>query len=181
MKRIVLVFGSIAGLIVSTIMVFSMTMCYNNPQNYENGMLIGYGSMILAFSLIFIGVKSFRDKHNDGLISFGKAFRIGLYITLIASTFYVAAWMVDYYLFMPDFMEHYTEYTLKEAQADGATEVELEKEKAEMAMYSDMYKNPLFIALFTYTEILPVGLLIALVTALVLKRKTKDGNTIMAS
>ena len=101
MKKIVIVNGIVAGLIVAAMFLITMEL-YHNQGNYDGGMLIGYASMLLAFSLIFVAIIRFRDKYNNGIISFGKAFRIGLYITLIASTIYVVAWLIDYYVFIPD-------------------------------------------------------------------------------
>lgn len=170
MKKVVLVNGIIAGLIVSVLMVAS-TLYFKSSGDHENGMIYGYASMILAFAFIFVGIKSFRDRYNNGLISFGKAFKIGLLIALIASTFYVATWLVEYFYFFPDFAEKYAEVELAKAKAAGATEAELAKQTAEMASFAKWYKNPLFNALMTYAEILPVGLLVSLVSALLLKRK----------
>jgi len=172
MKKVVIVYGSIAGLIVAVLMVISMGI-YHKTGNIENGMLVGYTSMIIAFSLIFVGIKSYRDKHNAGAISFGKAFKVGLLITLIASTFYVVAWLINYYCFMPDFMEKYSAATINQLKADGASAEKIASETKEMAWFTENYKNPFFIVLFTYIEILPVGLLVSLIAALILKSKIK--------
>ena len=129
--------------------------------------------MIIAFSLIYIAVKNYRDKQNNGYISFGKAFKIGLLIALIASTMYVVVWAIMYNFFMPDFMEVYSQQMLEQAEAN-LTGAELEAKKAEMEKYKEWYKNPVFFTLLTYTEILPVGIVVALITALILKRKRKD-------
>ncbi|WP_293741817.1 DUF4199 domain-containing protein [uncultured Pedobacter sp.] len=170
MKKNVMVFGLIAGLIVSVLMVLSMMRCYNDP-NLEHSMLIGYASMLLAFSFIFVGIKNYRDKYNDGLITFVKAFKIGALISLIASTIYVVVWLVDYYLFMPDFMDKYVAQALREAKTNGASSLELAKLSKELAFSQEMYKNPVMVVLFTYMEILPVGLLTSLVAALILRKK----------
>lgn len=170
MKKNVMVFGLIAGLIVSVLMVLSMMRCYNDP-NLEHSMLIGYASMLLAFSFIFVGIKNYRDKYNDGLITFGKAFKIGALISLIASTIYVVVWLVDYYLFMPDFMDKYVAQALREAKTNGASSLKLAKLSKELAFNQEMYKNPVMVVLFTYMEILPVGLLTSLVAALILRKK----------
>lgn len=84
--------------------------------------------------MIFVAIKNYRDKYNNGTISFGKAFKIGLYVSLIASTMYVVVWMIDYYLFIPDFMDRYAEHMLQESKAKGASEVELQKAANEVAM-----------------------------------------------
>lgn len=170
MKKNVLVFGLIAGTIVSAVMLGTMAIM-GTEQMMEGGMVLGYASMVVAFSFVFVGIRNFRNHYNEGVISFGKAFHIGLYISLIASTMYVVSWLINYYGFNPDFMEKYTAHVLNAAKAAGATASDLAKQTAEMDKYKEMYKNPAFVVLLTYAEILPVGLLISLVSAFALKRK----------
>jgi len=172
MKKIVIVNGLIAGLIVGAMLVITAGI-YHSNGNFENGMLIGYATMIIAFSMVFVGIKSYRDKYNQGLISFGKAFRIGILITLIASTIYVIAWMIDYYFFIPDFGEKYAAYMLEKQRASGASAAEIAEQTKKMTEFTAMYKKPVFVALFTYVEIVPVGLLITLISAFILKRKAR--------
>ena len=107
MKKIVLVCGGIAGLIVSAMGVIS-TAVFCASGDFQSGMVYGYTSMIIAFSLIFVGVKNFRDKYNNGVVSFGKAFKVGILIALVASTFYVISWLINFHFFMPDFYEKYS-------------------------------------------------------------------------
>src|SRR5687767_1803822 len=107
MKKNILIFGLISGLIITAMMVGATVSCYNNPD-FKGNEVIGYAGMLIAFAFIFVGIKNYRDKYNQGVISFGKAFKIGFYIALIASTLYVLAWLIEYYLFMPDFMDKYT-------------------------------------------------------------------------
>jgi len=173
MKKIVIVFGLIAGLIVSALMLFSIAKCYNS-SDFESSMVLGYASMLLAFSFIFVGVKSYRDKHNQGVISFGKAFQIGLFISLIASTLYVVVWLVDYYVFVPDFMDKYSAHMIAEARKAGNSATEVAATVKQMNDYKEMYKNPLFVILLTYAEILPVGLVVSLICSLILKNKLKQ-------
>jgi hypothetical protein len=172
MKKIVIVCGSIAGLIVSAMLAITVTMSYKSG-NLEGGMLLGYATMIIAFSLIFVGIKNYRDKHCFGVISFGKAFKTGLFITLVASTIYVIVWLISYYFFIPDFGEKYAAHMLGKLKASGASELEIAEQTKEMTSFNKMYKNPLFNALVTYMEIIPVGLLISLISSFILKRKEK--------
>ena len=172
MRKIVIVCGGIAGLIVSATMMLSTGMCYASG-NFEGSMLLGYASMVLAFSLVFVGIRNYRDKYNQGSISFGKAFKTGFFIILLASTMYVLVWLVNYYFFIPDFADKYSAYMLDKLKAGGASQLEIDEQAKEMASFNVLYKNPFFNALITYTEILPVGLLVTLVSALVLKRKPK--------
>src|ERR1043165_4657863 len=98
----------------------------NTITDYDKSLFVGYASMLVAFSLVFVGIRNYRDKYNGGTLSFGKAFKIGSMIVLIASTFYVAAWLVDYYLFIPDFFEKYTAHELATMKAAGATQADID-------------------------------------------------------
>jgi Protein of unknown function (DUF4199) len=170
MRKIVLVYGAISGIIVSLFLIFSVGYCYST-SNFQGNMWVGYASMLLAFSFTFVGIKNFRDKQNEGLISFGKAFKIGLYISLIASSFYVITWLIDYYLFIPDFMEKFGNQAIESAKANGESASEIGKKASEIDSYKEMYKTPIGVILLTYMEILPVGLVVSLISALILKKK----------
>ena len=178
MKKNVIVYGLIAGIIVSVFMLSTVNYLSHceGSVDYNTSMLIGYASMLLAFSLVFVGIRNFRDKYNNGVITFGKAFKTGLYIVLIASTIYVLAWLVDYFFFIPDFMDKYAAHMVDELKASGASAAEIEKQTTEMAEFGEMYKNPFFNALMTYMEILPVGLLVTLISSLILKRKQQPAT-----
>jgi hypothetical protein len=177
MRKNVIVFGLIAGLLVAAFMIYSTARGYST-EDFDSNIILGYAAMLAAFSFIFVGIKNVRDKYNGGVISFGKAFQTGLLITLVASSIYVSVWLVDYYCFIPDFMEKYTAHVLKETQEKGANQAELKEQVAQLKYYREMYKNPLFVVLLTYAEILPVGLVISLMSALILKRKPKALTTI---
>lgn len=179
MKKNVLVFGLISGLIVSTLMAISMVTMYNNPDAGHGGgsMIIGYLSMLVAFSLIFVAVKNYRDKQNGGVISFGKAFKIGLLIALIGSTMYVIMWALLYNFYMPDFMDRYCAQIIENAKTTSSP-AKIQELTEQMNTQKEMYKNPLFFVLFTYFEILPVGLIVSVITALILKKK--NANNVVA-
>ena len=164
MKKTILVFGGISGLVLGLFILFITLLHTGNA-------IWGYSAQVLAFSFIYAAVRSYRDKYNNGSIGFGKAFRIGLGITLIAATAYVLIWCIDFYCFMPDFMDKYAATLIKQAQATLSGDA-LEKKIAGVRQMADLYKNPVMVVLFTYAEVLPVGILISLLTALILKRKT---------
>lgn len=174
MQKNILIYGLISGVIVSIIMLFSMNYyshCEGNV-NWNTSMLIGYASMLIAFSMVFVGIRNYREKFNKGVISFGKAFKIGILIVLIASTIYVVSWLICYFFFIPDFMEKYGAQEIENMKTSGATMTEIESKAKEMAEFTKMYKNPFFNAMMTYAEILPVGLIVTLISSLILKRKT---------
>lgn len=179
MKKNIIIYGLIAGIIVSTsmlIVVNNYSHCEGNVD-FDSSMLIGYASMLIAFSLVFVGIRNYRNEYNNGVISFGKAFKTGFFIVLIASTIYVVAWLIDFFWFVPDFGEKYAKHMLDEMKASGKSQLEIDKEAKEMADFVVMYKNPFFNAMMTYMEILPVGLLVTLISSLILKRKTAKNQT----
>ncbi|HMI08650.1 MAG TPA: DUF4199 domain-containing protein [Flavobacterium sp.] len=174
MKKLVLTYGLISGLIISVFMVTSMALssCEHMDDNWA--MFIGFASMIIAFSFIFVAVKNFRDNYGNGAVSFGKAFQIGLFISLIASTMYVVAWVIEYNFFMPDFMDKYGAHMIEKAKTSGATAAQIQAQINEVASMKEMYKNPVMMVLMTYAEIFPVGLIISIITALFLKKKPQQ-------
>lgn len=175
MKKTVLVFGFIAGALISAFMGTSMAIMGCGSEQMDGGstsMIIGFSAMIVAFSFVFIGIKNYRDKHNNGAISFGKGMVLGVLISLIASTLYVATWAVEFHFFMPDFMDKYSAMQIKHLQESGISGEALQKTITEMEQSNYDYKhNPLVFAAYTYSEILPVGIIVTVISALILKRK----------
>ncbi len=168
MKRIVLTYGIIGGIIVSVMMWLTLG---SGTHDFDNGMWIGYTTMVIALSTIFFAIKVYRDKHLGGSINFGKAFLMGLYITLIASTMYVVSWLVLSAVSEKDFMEQYYDHTKAQLESSDMPADQVEVKLQEMRDFQEMYKNPVVKIGFTYMEILPVGLLISLFCAVVLKRR----------
>lgn len=172
MKRTILIFGLILGVILCSHMLYMTYQVYNNPDLNPND-LMGYVAMIVAFSLTFFGILNYRNKVQNGFITLGKAFKVGALIALAGSTMYVIVWLFDYYLFVPDWMEVYSQCVLDIAEKNGATAQELATKKAEMDQFSELYENPLFVILITYAEVLPIGLIVSFISALILKKKPK--------
>jgi hypothetical protein len=174
MKISIIVYGLIAGLVVSILMLISVNSISHREGNfnYNTSLLIGYASMLIAFSLVFVGIRNYRNKYNKGVISFGTAFKIGIMIVIIASTIYVVAWLIDYFFFIPDFAEKYSAHILDKLKASGASQTEIDKQTKEMANFAMMLKNPFYNAIMTYVEILPVGLIVTLISSFILRRKS---------
>jgi hypothetical protein len=93
-------------------------------------------------------------------------------ISLIASTIYVLTWAVEYNFFLPDFMDKYSAMQIKQLKESGVSGAALEESLKSVESARVNYKNPFFFAAYTYMEILPIGILIALISALILRRKT---------
>src|SRR5690606_8795396 len=166
MKRTVLIYGLIMGAIFTVGTIYmSELLFYKNPEIKSND-LLGYVVMVIIYSLIFIGVRNYRNKHSGGVGSFKKAFKVGAMITLVAATLYVVVSLIYMYEFAPDYLDRYADYVLRHSSP-----MELEAKTESMESLKAMYKNHLFAILFTYMEILPWGLIVALISGLILKSK----------
>jgi len=174
MKKIVLTFGLISGAVLSAMML--ITLPFHDQIGFERGMVVGYTTMVLAFLLVYFGVRQYRDTVGGGSVGFGRAFVVGAMIAAISSACYVATWEVIYFNFTPDFMEKYQAHELEKARADGATPEAIARKKAEMDHFAEMYQNPAINAAMTFMEPLPVALIVALVSAGVLGTRKKREN-----
>jgi hypothetical protein len=174
MKKTGLIFGVIGGTLISAMMLALVMLLVNGTMGFDGSELLGYGSMVLALSAIFFGIKSYRDNHLRGSIKFLKGLQVGLFITLVASLMYVATWEI-FILTRPadaaTFMAKYSECQLDKFKAGGATPEEIDLKTQEMAGFMKMYENPLIRMGMTMMEILPVGIVVTLISAAVLRRK----------
>jgi hypothetical protein len=130
--------------------------------------------MVAAFLMVYFGVRAYRDHVAGGRVSFGRAFAVGLAITLVASACYVVTWECIYYLLAPDFSDKYAAYAIERARQGGASEAQIAARVKEMAEFNAMYRNPLVNIGFTFLEPLPVGLLFTLVSAGLLSRGRRN-------
>jgi hypothetical protein len=169
MKKIVLTFGLISGAISAVLMV---ALAFSLDQiGFDHGMIVGYTSMVIAFLLVFFGIRSYRENVGDGYITFGRAFSVGILITVISCVCYVVTWEILYFNFLPDFGEKYSNYLIEQTRASGATEAEVASKVEYMKNMMTLYNNPLFNAAITFLEPFPVGLLVTLVSAAVLRKR----------
>ena len=173
MKRTVLVFGLISGFIASALMFLTMPLMHNGTISFDNGYVIGYTSIVLSMLLVFFGIRSYREQ-NGGTITFGRAFAVGILITLISCVFYVVSWEVIYFNFMPDFAEKYTAHLVASKRAKGASDAEIAETLKQKDQIKAIYDNPLTNAAFTFIEPFPVGLIMTLVSAGILRRKPRE-------
>lgn len=169
MTKIVVTFGLIAGAIMAALM--ALTLPFQEQISFDKSLIIGYTTMVLAFLMTYFGVRSYRDNVAGGTLTFGRAFAVGVMISLIATACYVAAWEVISHTWMPDFADKYAARVIEEAKKSGASEAKIAEQQKAMDDFKVMYKNPLYNVAMTALEPLPVALVFTLVTAGVLRRK----------
>ena len=162
MTRYALVYGAIAGAIAATVLTVGIA---SDLSNHTTSLWFGYLVMLVALSLIFVGVKRYRDVECGGVIRFGRALALGLGIAAVAGLIYALVWESYLQISGYDFMADYTKSVLKSMQADGASPAAIQAKAAEMSVMAESYKNPLFRIPMTFIEIFPVGILVALISA----------------
>ena len=165
----ILKYGLIAGLIVGGIN-FTMFTAMGDAHDFENGMVIGYATMLVALTAVFVGIKQYRDRELGGVIRFWPAFGMGVAMSVLAGILYVAAWEASQAITGGDFMAAYTSFVLEQARAKGESAAAIARLSAEMAEFKVMYANPLFRLPMVFSEIFPVGVLVSLVSAALLRK-----------
>jgi len=173
MKKTVLTFGLISGAI-SSLMMAATVPFMDKIGHGAGGYIVGYTGIVLSFLLVYFGIRSYRDKVGNGQITFGKAFAVGICITLISCIFYVVTWEIIYFNFMHDFMDKYGAHVIEKLKASGASAAAVQAKVQEMQKFKEMYENPLFNAAMTFIEPFPIGLAITLISAGVLRKKPAE-------
>jgi len=169
MKKTVLTYGLIAGLIISVLMDSSLLLAHKIGSGHS--MVLGYTMMVASFMLIYFGIRSYRDNTLGGEISFGRGFACGILIALITTVCYVATWEVLYFNFMPHFMDSYWAAQIHKVQAQGLDAATTAAQVAAIEHSEQLYQNPFVNMAYTFMEPLPVGLIITLISAGILRRK----------
>ncbi len=167
MFRIAAIYGVISG----TIAIISMLLGFaaSDSQGFFSSEYFGYLIMLIALSMIFVGIKRYRDTVLGGVIKFLPALGMGLTIAAIASAMYVVIWEI--HLFTTDyaFINNYVAGVIEAKKASGASAADIERMVAEMNELKTSYARPYFRIPMTFLEIFPVGLLISLVSAAILR------------
>jgi hypothetical protein len=175
MKKTVLVFGLISGAIAAAMIFATLPFVYR--IGFDKGLIVGYTTIVVSLLLVPFGIRSYRENVGGGTITFGRAFAVGILITLISCICYVAAWEILYYNFMPDFAEKYSAYMVEKSKAAGATAEAIQAQIEEGKKLKQILDNPFLNAAATFTEPFPVGLIITLISALILRKRQKSSSS----
>jgi hypothetical protein len=174
MKKVVITFGLISGVIVAGLGWLIGWLCMTDRISLDRTQFIGYASMLIALSMVFFGIKSYRDNYANGKVSFWNGVRIGLLISLISGVLY---WGGSEFFsianpgFQAKVMQKYTDLTVGKMQAQGASQEEIEKAMANVALMESLFKNPLLFFLVCMVEYLPIGIIVSLISAALLRKK----------
>ena len=173
MKKTVLTFGIISGVVIAVLM--GVNTFFAEQIGFDRAIFAGYAAMLVAFLLVFFGIKSYRDNIGGGEISFGRAFTVGILIALITCVFYVGIWEILYYTILNDFPEKYGNYVIEKARAGGATPEQMAQQLEEVKQMKALLDNPLLgPAVIFIAEPLPVGVVMTLISAAILRKRRKQ-------
>jgi hypothetical protein len=172
MRKIIVTFGLISGAISSLMMI--VVVSFGGRIGFNRGAIISNTSIVLSFLMVFFGIRTYRDNIGNGQITFLKAFAVGLSITLISCVIYVITWEVIYYNFLPGFWDAYGAHLVQKLTASGASPAAIQAKLQQVQKYKELYKNPFFNAALTFIHPFPIGLVITLISALVLRRKPQQ-------
>jgi hypothetical protein len=161
-----IIYGGIAGAIAITIICTTLAM---DLPSHATSMFVGYLIMLAALSLIFVGVKRYRDVECGGVIRFGRAFGLGVGMAVVASVVYALGWEIFIAVSSFDFMSGYTNDMIATMRTEGAAQAAIDAKVAQMAEMKAMYDNPMMRIPMIFAEIAPVGLLVSLVSAALLR------------
>lgn len=170
MLGIILIYGLIGAVIAGGPLLWGMlTFDVNSGQMPENGALIGYATILVALTGVFLGVKHYRDKVKGGVIKFVPALGVGLGISAVASLGWVVAWEISLAMTKFDFVAAYYGAMIEQAQADGATAEKIAQMRTEQESFASMYANPVIRMGITFVEMFPIGVVISLISAALLR------------
>lgn len=175
MKKTVLIFGFISGVISAAMMLIAMR--FTDQIGWDKGEIIGYTTIVLSALLIFFGVRSYRENVAGGRLTFGRGFAVGILISLISCACYVGTWELIYYKWMPDFADKYAAHMVERAKASGATQQKVDEITRQASQFKQAYNNPLYNVAMTFMEVFPIGLLVTVVSAALLRRKQPVAQT----
>lgn len=163
-----IMYGVISGAIIISSIMLSIVMA-DAGDSMQMLEWLGYLIMLVALSVIFVGIKRYRDQELGGVIKFGTAVKLGLGISVVASIVYVVVWEINLSVTDYSFIEDYTDQMVEMKKSEGVSGAALEEVVVEMEQLKTKYANPLFRLPITFSEIFPVGLLITLISAVILK------------
>lgn len=173
MKKTVLTFGLISGTVAAATML--ATIPFANKLGFDKGEILGYTVIVLSALLVFFGIRSYRENVGSGRLTFGRGFAVGILITLISSACYVGTWEIVYFKWMPDFAEKYAAHMVESVKSSGASQQKIAETEQKAKQFKQMYDNPAINIAMTFMEVFPIGLVVTLVSAGILRRKVGTG------
>jgi hypothetical protein len=175
MRKTIVVFGLISGAVSSAMLL--LTVPFMERIGFDRGEVLGYTTIVASFLLVYFGIRSYRDRVAGGTMTFGRGFTVGILITLVSSACYVATWEFIYFRLNPGFADQYAAHAIERARASGASQQEIEATTRQLEQFKVQYQNPLINTAITFMEPFPIGLVVTLISAAILRRARQEEAT----
>lgn len=173
MKSIILKYGLITGILITLFLIFYYTLFYSFLIKNNEYCSLGLIGLLGSFSMVFFGILEYRDKINNHVISFKKAFSIGFLISLMGSFIYLAYYTIDYNFFKPSLLEREIIYQSRPEKIEHLSKEKIQALTDRLYAYKEDLHNPFYFVLYTFSDALPFGVFVTLTSSLILKRKSK--------
>jgi len=169
MLKKILSCGLLAGLIAGGVLSAFVLLPGEHGAPGAWAMLVGYLSMLLGLSLVFVAIKRHRDSTLGGAIRFWPAFALGLGVSFVASVVYALAWEAALAISGIDFAGGYAHAVIEQQKAKGVSGEALAELAADMEAFKASYAHVSYRLPMSFAEIFPVGVIVSLISAAVLR------------
>ena len=167
MKKTSIRFGLYGAVTICVLFLASWTL--GKGLSYDAQEVLGYSAMIISLSFVFFGIRYFRDKENQGELSFKQAMTIGLLISLLTALAFGILDVIYVKYINPEFMDEYYARTLADLESS-LPPAEYEQQKAVLESQKDFWMNPLMNFVVMFMTVFVIGAIITLISGLILKR-----------
>jgi hypothetical protein len=167
MKKIILKYSLISGSIFLISMIITGVFKTKMGNGWDE--IIGFTALILSFAMVYPAMLSYRNSLPDQKIKFLQSLKIGLIITIISCIVYVIGWLVIYYTLIPNYWDRYAAITAEKMRHHGDSAADIKKETESILQYKKPYLN----AMEAFLETFPIGVLISLISATIVRLRKK--------
>lgn len=162
-----LLWGAILGIIL---VVYSLIL-YFLDQSTNKG--LGYVTWIIIIVCLFYAMKSYRDSVNQGTLSYGNAFVIGLLVAIIAGFISSVFTYIQFRFISPEIIDKMLQMTEDKLMSKGMSDDMIEK-SIEM---SKKFMTPIIMSIMGFIMTVIIGGILSLIIAAIAK---KDPETSVA-
>ena len=173
MKNIILKYGLITGVFITLFLIFYYTLFYTFLIKNQEYCSLGLIGLLGSFSMVFFGIVEYRDKINNHVISFKRAFTIGFLISFMGSLIYLAYYTIDYNFFKPSLLDREIAFQSRPEKIEHLSKEKIQALTDRLRIYREDFHNPFYFVLYTIGDALPFGIFLTLTSAFILKRKVK--------
>lgn len=173
MRSTVYKYGVRAALVMIVMAAVNFTLVSGGEENFQISEVIGYLSMFLVMVFVFLGIRYYRDHHNQGRVSFAESLKLGLLIALFPSLTFGVLDQIYVNFINPDFYEEYYQHQVDKIDTQASDyQAQVDKLQAERESFS----NPLVLFLVMTLTVFLIGVVVTVISGLVLKRSRAPGS-----